>query len=462
MLALALTLAGTAPSPATAGDDVRLMILDPGHFHAALFLRETLPGVARQVHVYAPMGPDLLGHLQRISGYNARAENPTTWALEVHASPDSFARLLAERPGNVAVLSGNNLGKIDRIEALVNAGVHVLADKPWAIEPGEFATLARVLERAAAKRVVAYDAMTQRFEISCVLPRELVNDPAVFGELVRGTAEEPAVTMESVHFLKKDVDGVPLLRPAWFFDARRLGEPLADVGTHLVDLVQWTLSPDRAIDYRKDIVVRQGSRMVEELTREQFKAVTGLTAFPADLRDHVRGDRLGYVAQNRVDYTLRGAQVRLETVWRFEAPPGGKDTELTILRGSRARVEVRQGPEEKFVPEVWVIPNRAEDRAAVEAAVRARLQRLAPGLPGLAVATEGARLRIVIPAALRVSHEAHFALVVRRFLGFRADPATMPAWETPFMLAKYFVTLEGVRLGRLAEQSRATKLSSTP
>lgn len=452
---------GALPAAARAAE-ARLITLDPGHFHAALFQKTMLPGVARRVHVYAPCGPDLVAHLGRVSAFNTRAENPTCWDLEVHAAPDFFERMLAERPGNVVVLSGNNRGKIARIEAIVRAGLHVLADKPWLIEPDEFPALARVLEHARTARLVAYDAMTQRFEISCILPRELVNDPAVFGELLAGSEREPAVTMESVHFLKKDVGGVPLLRPAWFFDARQLGEPLADVGTHLVDLVQWMLSPDRAVDYRTEIAVLRGTRTTEELTRDQFKAVTGQSAFPATLRDGVRGDRLEYVAQNSVDYTLRGRHVRLDVIWRFEAPPGGKDTELTLLRGSRARVEVRQGREENFIPEVYVIPNRPEDRATIEAALRERIRRLAPTLAGLSVQADGARLHVAIPASLRINHEAHFALLVQRFLGYQQNPDTVPAWETPFMLAKYYVTLEGVRLGRQQAATLPGAHSSSP
>ena len=36
---------------------VRLMTLDPGHFHAALVQKEMYPGVAPRVDVYAPLGP---------------------------------------------------------------------------------------------------------------------------------------------------------------------------------------------------------------------------------------------------------------------------------------------------------------------------------------------------------------------------------------------------------------------
>ena len=51
--------------------------------------------------------------------------------------------------------------------------------------------------------------------------------------------------MESVHHLMKVVSGAPNIRPAWFFDAVEQGEGLNDIGTHLVDLVQWTLFPEQ-------------------------------------------------------------------------------------------------------------------------------------------------------------------------------------------------------------------------
>src|SRR5262249_46820420 len=68
--------------------NIRLMTLDPGHFHAALVQKEALAGVSPQVHVYAPLGFDLLEHLKRVAGYNSRKENPTRWELEVHTGDD--------------------------------------------------------------------------------------------------------------------------------------------------------------------------------------------------------------------------------------------------------------------------------------------------------------------------------------------------------------------------------------
>src|SRR5215510_1396620 len=161
--------------------DVRLTTLDPGHFHAALVQKEMYPGVAPRVDVYAPLGPDLFAHLARLAGFNARAENPTSWEVEVHASDDALARMLRERPGNVVVLSGRNRDKIHAIKAAVEAGLHVLADKPWIIDAGDLPLLESALASADRNGVIAYDIMTERHEITSILQRELVADADVFG-----------------------------------------------------------------------------------------------------------------------------------------------------------------------------------------------------------------------------------------------------------------------------------------
>ncbi|HEV2446756.1 MAG TPA: putative oxidoreductase C-terminal domain-containing protein, partial [Candidatus Sulfopaludibacter sp.] len=240
--------------------EFRFITLDPGHFHAALVQKEMYAGVSRRVDVYAPLGADLTEHLNRVARFNSRPQNPTAWEMEVHTSPDFLKRMLAERPGNIVVLSGRNRGKIDYIRASVGAGLHVLSDKPWIIRPQDLPALEEAQAAAARNGVIAYDIMTERYEITTMLQRELVNDAHVFGEIAPGSEQEPGVYMKSVHHILKLVAGVPNLRPAWFFDVEQQGEALADVGTHLVDLTQWTLFPNQAIDYRTGIQMLSASR----------------------------------------------------------------------------------------------------------------------------------------------------------------------------------------------------------
>src|SRR5262245_2326695 len=151
--------------------EVRLMTLDPGHFHAGLVQKEMYPGVAKRVDVYAPLGPDLFEHLNRIASFNRRSERPTAWELEIHTGPDYFERMVREHPGNVVVLSGRNRVKIDRIVGSVKAGLNVLADKPWILKSDDLPKIETALAEADAKGLVAYDIMTERFEITTMVQR---------------------------------------------------------------------------------------------------------------------------------------------------------------------------------------------------------------------------------------------------------------------------------------------------
>lgn len=428
--------------------EVRFMTLDPGHFHAGLVQKEMYPGVSRRVDVYAPLGADLLEHLNRIVGFNTRKDNPTRWDLEVHTGPDFFERMLREKPGNVVVLSGRNQGKIDRIKASVEAGLNVLADKPWIIEAVDLPKLGSALATADQKKLVAYDIMTERYEVTSMLQRELVNDKAVFGTQLAGTVEEPAVFMESVHQLLKMVAGLPNRRPAWFFDVRQQGEGMPDVGTHLVDLVQWILCPDQALDYRKDVIVQAASRWPTVLSKAEFVKVTGEPDFPQFLRESVSNDTLQYFCNTRVSYALRGVHIKLNALWNYEPPPGGGDTHFAYFRGSQARVEIRQGKAENYRPELYVIPNRAAESGVVMAALKGKMAALQARFPGVDIAGQSKEIHIRIPDKYRVGHEAHFAQVTGKFLSYLKNPVSMPAWEKPNMLAKYYVTTQALQLSR--------------
>jgi len=105
---------GTEQESTRAMADVRLMTLDPGHFHAALIQKEMYPGVAARVDVFAPFGSDLVEHLKRITSFNRRVERPTTWQMEIHTGPDFVERMLRERPGNVEPPDSSSSGASPR------------------------------------------------------------------------------------------------------------------------------------------------------------------------------------------------------------------------------------------------------------------------------------------------------------------------------------------------------------
>ena len=432
--------------------DVRLMTLDPGHFHAALIQKETYPGVSKRVSVFAPLGPDVADYIGRITQFNSRRENPTDWELDLHLSPDFLDRMARERPGNVVVVAGRNRPKIERIQASIQAGLNVLADKPWIISSDDLPRLHAALDVAEEKGLVAYDIMTERYEITSILQRELVNDTNIFGNLYLGTLEEPAISTRSVHHIMKLVAGVPLRRPAWFFDIEEQGEGLSDVGTHLVDLAQWTAFPDWPLDYRSDVRMLAASRWPTVLTAQEFERITGEREFPAYLRGHVKAGSFEYYCNNWVEYTLRGVHIRLEALWNWEAPPGAGDTYEATFRGSRARVEIRQGKEENHRPELYVVPNTPQEAPEVIAALKRKLVVLRETYTGLGVEEKRGEARVLIPNQHRVGHEAHFAQVTSRFFEYLQAPKTVPDWEKPCMLVKYYISTRGVELARELEK----------
>lgn len=437
--------------------DVRLMTLDPGHFHAALIQKEMYPGVSPRVDVYAPAGWDLDEHVKRVDAYNKRSDKPTSWQTELHTGPDFLARMLREKPGNAVIISGRNRPKMDRIAQSVRAGLHVLADKPWILTSDELPALESTLDEADRKGVVAYDIMTERFEITTMLQRALVNDRNVFGTIVPGTETDPSVYMESVHHLMKVVSGVPNIRPPWFFDTVEQGEGFNDIGTHLVDLVQWTLFPNQAIA-RSDIRVSAAQRWPTLIPEAEFQRVTGGRRFGPNLAG-VRNGKLEYFANTLVSYELRGVHTKLNVIWDWEAPPGGSDTHFAFYRGTRSRIEVRQTSADKYLTELFVIPASAAVKNDVLAATRAAVASLQSKYPGVSVEERGSEIHITVPQALRDGHESHFAQVAAHFLGYIRDRRTLPAWERPNMIAKYYVTTTGTALSRQAPVRPATRIA---
>jgi predicted dehydrogenase len=428
--------------------EVKIITLDPGHFHAGLIQKQMYPGVSRRVDVYAPLGFDLTEHLNRIARFNLRKEKPTAWELEVHTGADFFERMLRERPGNCVVISGRNRGKIDRIKACVDAGLNVLADKPWIISAADMPKLESSLDVAARKGLVAFDIMTERYEITTILQRELINDSAVFGSIVAGTRDEPGVFMESVHHLMKVVAGAPNIRPAWFFDVNQQGEGVADVGTHLVDLVQWMLFPEQAIDYHKDVNVLAGRRWATVINKSDFSRVTGESTFPSYLAPSIDQAGLNLYCNGEIGYTLRGIHAKLKIVWNYEAPPGTGDTHLAAFKGTRSTVEVRQGKDENYRTEVYVVPATASTKTDVIESLERKITSLQTRYPGIAVEDLGSRVHIVIPDKYRVGHEEHFGQVAERFLEYFRNHRSLPSWEKPNMVAKYYVTTRAVEMSR--------------
>ena len=428
---------------------VKLVTLDPGHYHAALVQKSMYEQVDPIVKVYAPDGPDVLNHLAQIQRFNERADDPTHWRQEVYKGDDFLEKMLAEKSGDIVVLSGNNRRKAEYIKASIDAGFNVFCDKPMCIDAKGFALLEQAFASAESKGVLLYDIMTERYNVTCILQKLLVLNEDLFGELQAGSVENPGVVKESIHHFFKYVAGAPIRRPGWYFDTTQQGEGLVDVTTHLIDLVMWTCFPDEAIDYHKDVAMKNANSWPTMINREQYEKVTGLPDFP-DFLDDKLNDKgvLPCYSNGQMVYTLKGVYVKLSVSWDFEAPEGGGDTHHSLFRGSRAHVVIRQGKEQDYRPEVYVEPAPGADAGAVAAALKKAVDALQGKFPGLqAEKQRGDSWHILIPEEYHIGHEAHFRKVMEAYLQYMAD-SRLPDWEVPNMLAKYYITTRALDLAR--------------
>ena len=199
--------------------------------------------------------------------------------------------MLEDRPGDIVVLAGNNRRKTEYIADAVNAGLSVLADKPMAIDYEGFQRLDETFEKAESEGVLLYDIMTERYNIFSILQKELIHNPLVFGELDKGSPENPAIIKNSLHHFYKEVSGSPLRRPAWYYDVEQEGEGLVDVTTHAIDLVQWQLFPEEVLDYEREVEILRAERWPTTITLEQFFQSTGEKEVPVYLGKGPRGRR---------------------------------------------------------------------------------------------------------------------------------------------------------------------------
>ncbi len=440
-----LTMVGCQPKTATEATPrkaVQLITLDPGHFHAALIQKVMYPEIDSTVYVYAPEGTDLNMHLDRIKGYNSRPDLPTHWKEEVFAGEHFFQRMLQEKPGNVVVLSGNNKRKTEYIEQSLAAGLNVYADKPMAIDATGFEKLKRAFVEAEKKKLLLYDIMTERYEITTLLQRELSMIPEIFGMLEKGTPENPAITKESVHHFYKFVSGSVLTRPAWFLDTEQQGEGIVDVMTHLVDLVQWEAFPGQALDYQKDISIHSARRWTTNLSQEQFKTITKLDAYPPYLKKYSGADSVLRISCNgEINYQLRGIFAKTSVVWNYAAPEGSGDTHYSIMRGTLANLVIRQGAPEQFKVTLYIEPV-TKDKTYGET-LQKHFGTLQGIYPGINLEKNKTGWVVTIPDQYKEGHEAHFGRVTEKFIEYLLQ-GTLPSWEVPNMLAKYYTTTQAL------------------
>lgn len=420
-----------------------LLILNPGHFHAALVLRESHPALSSDIYVYSEEGPDLDRFLNMVDEFNTRRSDPTDWRIHVYRGTNYLEKLIQEKKGDIVVIAGKNNMKMDHIESLKRAGFSVLADKPWVITEASLPLLRAAMQ---VERPFADDIMTERFEITTMLQKEFLAQEAVFGEVRVDEEGRTTVYKESIHHLYKIVNDQPLVRPPWYFDVDVQGEGIIDVTSHLVDMTHWMLFPGVAIDFERDIELLNARRWSTLVPLDKFSKITQLNHFPDSIRNEVKDDGLHYFCNGELIYRIKEIPVHIRVVWNLEIPDGGGDRHFSIIKGTRSDLMIRQLPERGFKVELLIVPR--QNPAEVETAVQGCLKEWSHRYPGLSLCREDENILIEIPAELRTTHEEHFCQVRDTYLDYLAKGSYPP--ENPACLVSKYTLLAEARKQALA------------
>ena len=411
-------------------DEVQLIILNPGHYHAYAIHRRMYDQIDPTVHIYAPEGPEVDEHVEVVEGYNMQEENPTSWNQVVYKGDDYLERMLAERRGNVVILAGNNRKKTEYVKRAVDEGLNVFSDKPMVIDMDNFRLLEQAVESAGRNNVLLYDMMTGRHSMGNILRQEIMKLPGVFGELETGSHDDPAIVKENIHHFYRVVGGRQLYRPPWYFDVRQQGEGIVDITIHLVDQVQWGCFPEQTIDHRRDIEMLSASRWPTPITKSQFTRITGVDEFPAYLEEDIENDTVIQVyANGEMNYRLKGVHVRLGTRWYYSEAEDGGDASSTLVRGTRANIRTgRSG--------LCIEPVSAGSMDDFEKILNEEFSVIREKYPGVELRRLEDCWQVVIP---RQYSADSFTLATGKYLQYLAD-GEIPEWEMPNLLSRYYTT----------------------
>ena len=239
-----------------------------------------------------------------------------------------------------------------------------------------------------------------------------------------------------------------MIRPDWFFDPLQQGDAIVDVGVHLVDLVQWVCFPEVSLDYTKDISIESSKIWPTPITLSQFSIITNEDHYPDFLKKYVKNDSILLTHGNgSIDYTIKGVHSRITAKWTYDAPAGAGDTYYSLLKGTKANLEIKQGAEENWEATLYVWPINPKDTIDLSKALNNAIKDINKDMPGVGIEPVSTKIgwKILIPEKYHKGHESHFADVMNRYLQYLKDEK-LPDWEVPGMITKYYITTKALEM----------------
>lgn len=151
-------------------------------------------------------------------------------------------------------------------------------------------------------------------------------------------------------------------------------------------------------------------------------------------------------SNGEINYKLKGKHVKVSVVWAYKAPEGTSDTHYSTMRGTRANLVIRQGKEQNFLPVLTIEPVEGKSEAYFESLEQA-LKTVEKKYPGISLSETQHGWELIIPDQYKEGHEAHFARVTEKYIDYVKNKS-MPSWEIPNMIAKYYTTTQALELAK--------------
>src|SRR5690606_24497394 len=101
-----------------------------------------------------------------------------------------------------------------------------------------------------------------------------------------------------------------------------------------------------------------------------------------------------------------------------------------------------------YKPTLYIEP--LEETEAYAQALEKALEKIQSAYPGVELEKSGTGWQVIIPEKYKVGHEAHFSQVTEKYIQFMNE-GSMPSWEVPGMLTKYYTTTKALEMAKANE-----------
>ncbi len=184
----------------------------------------------------------------------AAARNPRLKAARRYTD---YRRLLEGEQLDVAAVCGPNGGRAERILAVIERGIHVVAEKPLAIEMEELERIERALKRSSVRLSML---LPMRFSSPYLALKQIV-DSGEIGEVAQIAAQKSYKLGQ---------------RAPWYRRRETYGGTIPWIGIHMVDLMRWASGREmvEAFSYQTRFAVPDLGDM-ENVTATLFRLDNG-------------------------------------------------------------------------------------------------------------------------------------------------------------------------------------------